>query len=286
MNSFNREVEFLTGDPSNVNLDIQFGFQLDSSLASGTALSYTDTCSLDYQSNDLRNSNDLSSSNVLSSSLLSNSGSGKLNGTSTLQQTSQAQQANSNTANIHQSTQLSQHPVSSAQQNHQQTATQVQPSQPSQHSLQQQQQQMYTAAAAQFPSYGFPYLYSPVANMRDVEQFTTLAPFPYGLNGINQLDMQLSAMLPPSMASAATGGSTAATGSNQGNGPNSGLTSSINNPASQGHHQLSQQSSQPSQLQQHRNTAQDGKYQSQVQPGGLFFIFFYYLCYYFRWFIK
>lgn len=258
----------MTGDSSKINLDIQFGFQ-DLSISNSSALSYTDTCSLDYPSNDLRNNNDLSTSNVLTTSLLGNNTNSKLNGTSsTLQQTSQAQQFNNSTSNVHQTTQLLQHPVSSTsqQQTHQQPVTQ---SQPSQHSLQQQQQQMYTAAAAQFPSYGFPYLYSPVTNMRDVEQFTTLTPFPYGLNGINQLDMQLSAMLPPSMATAATGGPTAVTANNQGNGSSSGLSSSINNSASQTHHQLSQQSSQPSTQLQHRSSTQDGKYQLQVQPGGL-----------------
>lgn len=274
-NSFNREVEFLTGNTSKLNLDIQFGFQIDSTLANNNTLSYTDSCNIDYQSSDIRNNNDPNTSNVLSSSLLSNNTNNKLNGTSTtLQQTSQSQQLNNNTIlNVHQTTQqLSQNPVSSnsQQQTHQQSITQSQPSQSSQHSL---QQQMYTAAAAQFPSYGFPYLYSPVTNMRDVEQFTTITPFPYGLNGINQLDMQLSGMLPPSMATPATGGITTATPNNQGNGSSSGLTSTINNSVSQAHHQLSQQPSQPSTQiqQQHRNSTQDGKYQLQVQPGGFIF---------------
>lgn len=75
-------------------------------------------------------------------------------------------------------------------------------------SLQQQQHQMYTAAA-QFPNFAFPYMYSPVAaNLRDVEQYTTLASFPTaylnGMGTINPMEqMPMGAMIPPSLAQSA-----------------------------------------------------------------------------------
>ncbi|KAI1725228.1 ubiquitin-associated protein 2 [Ditylenchus destructor] len=184
------DVEFVSGDHSSSITDFQFGFhseapnaQIDSLLSergmnksrdAPASLSYMNTCNVEYQSNDLR----------LSGVSANNSVGAKPNNA------------------ISQSQPTQQQPLSQTSSGPQQPSAQQQHNA----SLQQQQQQMYAAAAAPFPGYGFPYLYSPVAasNMRDVEQlnnYTALsAPFPYGINAMNQLDMQLSALsLPPSM---------------------------------------------------------------------------------------
>uniref|UniRef100_A0A915E860 GBF-interacting protein 1 N-terminal domain-containing protein n=1 Tax=Ditylenchus dipsaci TaxID=166011 RepID=A0A915E860_9BILA len=151
-NSLLHDVEFISGDGPSM-LDFQFGFHPDAQPvvdnmltdrqqqqqqqlikgreAANNALSYMNTCSLEYQSNDLRGNN---------------------NGSGLSQKTGSQQQQPLNP-----SVSLQQQQQPSAQQQH--------------NSLQQQQQQMYAAAAAQFPGYGIPYLYSPVAsNMRDVDQ--------------------------------------------------------------------------------------------------------------------
>lgn len=137
---------------------------------------------------------------------------------------------------------------------HNSSLSQQQPLQQQQHpSLQQQQHQMYTAAAAaQFSNFPYPYLYSPVAtaNMRDVDQYTTMAPFPYNLNGmggISQLDMPMGAMIAPALAS---------TGVN----PQANLAQ-LN--TQQNHHQSQQQTpQQQAPPAQHRSSVSENKFSS------------------------
>lgn len=149
--------------------------------------------------------------------------------------------------------QVSQQPTSQQQQPSN-NLLQQQLSQPQQQhpSLQQQQHQMYTAAAAaQFSNFPYPYLYSPVTP-RDVDQYATMAPFPYNLNGMggmNQLDMSMGAMLPPALAS---------TGVN----PQGGTLAQL---SSQPNHHQSQQSNQTQQAppsSQHRSSVSESKYPS------------------------
>lgn len=148
--------------------------------------------------------------------------------------------------------QVSQQPTSQQQQPSN-NLLQQQLSQPQQHpSLQQQQHQMYTAAAAaQFSNFPYPYLYSPVTP-RDVDQYATMAPFPYNLNGMggmNQLDMSMGAMLPPALAS---------TGVN----PQGGTLAQL---SSQPNHHQSQPSNQTQQAppsSQHRSSVSESKYPS------------------------
>lgn len=80
----------------------------------------------------------------------------------------------------------------------QQSSQQQHLSQQQQHhlSLQQQQHQMYSAApAAQYSNFPYPYLYSPAGNLRDVDQYTSVAPFSYNLNA---MEMPVGAMIQPS----------------------------------------------------------------------------------------
>lgn len=296
-------VEFLTGDAtSKGTVDIQFGFNTSNSSNTSNvmdrlqhqqqkpaqnqnnkhreppSLSYAETHSVDYQSNDLRGNVDQQqhgNSTSISSALIN---SGKLNGGSQLSSSASSQSQQQSAASAQHSQGLTQPPTTQpfqqhqSQQQHQQVQPQQQPTnQPpqSQHSLHQQQQQIYTAA--QFSSYGFPYLYSPVTNVREMEQFTALAaPFPY----MNQLDMQLGAMLPPSMAANAGPTAPATATASAGNPPSAGGTNNMNSAlgSSQNHHQqLTQQGNQASQLQQqqHRSSAADNKFSSQLQSAGM-----------------
>ena len=194
-----------------------------------TSLSFVTSSHVDYP-NDLRQQVQQQSLNSASN------GSNGVGGNKTQQQASSLPQQHQQQQNSNSILQQAQQQLSQPQQQQQQHP-----------SLQQQQHQMYTAAAAaQFSNFPYPYLYSPVAaaNLRDVDQYTTMAPFPYNLNGMggmNQLDMPMGAMIPPALAS---------TGVN----PQGGVLAQLNSQPS--HHQSQQQQQAPPPTQ-HRSSVSE-----------------------------